>query len=78
MNVENRQAGQESRKFPVIFPVLREFWPKERGYNGSLRKSPFRRPNDVGFVVIGATVLAGPRSLAPTAIVDRLPSLRET
>ena len=31
INVENRQTGQKGSKFPVIFPVLREFSPKELG-----------------------------------------------
>jgi len=31
LNVENRQTGQKNRKFPVIFPVFREFEGKEWG-----------------------------------------------
>src|SRR5262245_61018943 len=53
------------------------YGPKRLGYNGSLRKSPFLRRNDVSFCGYRATVLAGASHLAPTAIVDRLPPLRE-
>jgi hypothetical protein len=52
--------------------------PKSVGYNGSLSRFAVSPSERCGFVAIGATVLAGASHLAPTAIVDRLPSLPET